>query len=269
MVLRRFSNTSGQIYFFDKLDPSRQIKITNPNRLMGETHLYSKFDANGSKDATLEHTFSRMESNWAPVLSYVEESIISNKTPSLSNEQRHLLIDFLYTQWRRVPEFQFKTISDDTFEEELTQFIEHFELLVRPLTIEERAYFSDKKTIRRMRHNLLIDILQKERGTAILALEARGIAFITPQRQTNSFITGSFPVIKLTTKEETSLIGLHTEVILAISPRVAICSYGGRDGKTIKAPTAMVRKTNNDLFKQSRFIASHSLTLLTSITTQK
>ena len=265
MISRRFTTKDGIIYFFDKTTPEKGTRVTTPRNLMGETHLYSTLSEEGKRDASLETKFSELESRTAPILDEIEHCLAENRAPKLTTPARSTLLEFFFAQWRRVPEFHNKIVSQVAVANTITESLAEYEKLIRPLTEDERVRFNDALTIKRMRQNTLVDILHREGGVSFDVLEARRMIFAKPKNPKSSFVLGSFPVIKLTQPESSSLAYALTEVWLAVSPHVALCSYGGAADRFMPITSEWVRRLNLDVAGQSRFIAGRSEALIRSL----
>lgn len=266
LLLRRFCDEKGKLYFFDKRFSSRGILRASPRDLFVEKHLYSSINADGSRDARLENQFCELESATNLIIRKIIDASCAGKTPRLTSTEKWTWDNFVYKQWTRVPERHAESL--EYFDEAFEKSIDEFERRIRPLTPAERASLQEPKVIARIKQNARVDSLASPSGLAVQALNSRGLVVVHIAQPKRSFITGSFSVIKLTYPDRSALTDPTVEVWLPISSQTAICSAGsaGEERLIQSVEDRHIKAINEAIFKQSTVIASHSLKLIQSLT---
>jgi hypothetical protein len=104
MLLRRFTDDAGYLYFVDRPNLQAGVQPAKPENLLLEKHLYSKFLRDGARDATLERRYSKLEGIVNPLIDDITRCVLDGVIPKLSDTAKDAWDRFLYEQWRRVPD---------------------------------------------------------------------------------------------------------------------------------------------------------------------
>jgi hypothetical protein len=104
MLLRRFTDSKGKLAFFTKIAPLAGVITGKPKGLFAQNHLYSVERADGSRNVELEKNLAKLEGDAETVLGKIISAARLGRTPRLSVEEKRVLDQFLYMQWKRVPD---------------------------------------------------------------------------------------------------------------------------------------------------------------------
>lgn len=263
-LLRHFADAEGRLYFFDKRIAERRVRRGSPASLFFHKHLYSTIEADGTKDRTLDVFYRGIENESAPIIARIIEAARRRCTPALSLAEKEAWDLFLYNQWRRVPDCYSRFIPT---RDEVLALIAKFERDVRPLTEAERAYWNQPEEIDRLRNNAAIDGLRLQGEMPLAYLAAKGLGIAVISRPNKAFVTGSFPVVKLTNPRTPALSHPSTELWLALSSEVAVTPWGNPGTETIvEIPSDRhIRAINEAVLRQSVTIAARSPELVASL----
>ena len=121
MLLKHFLNIEGRLWVGDR--KSKSVRKTTINSDFVKKHLYTK----RSVDCQLgflepdsyeyEEALGRLESNAAPVIETVVNSVREGRDVELSEENEHAMKEFIFSMARRTPESQARIVSDEGFED--------------------------------------------------------------------------------------------------------------------------------------------------------
>jgi hypothetical protein len=163
MLLKRFANESGTLFYFDKSEPEKGIRERSPKNLFEETHLYSLISEDGSKDPRIEMDFGKkIEDPANHVLDRMLASVVLGKVPNLSEQDREIWDQFFYLQWKRTPEHLSKTVSHQWPQAILNGFLNEYEAMGLPLTNEDRIKFQNQTHRNRIINNAKIEAVAKK-----------------------------------------------------------------------------------------------------------
>ena len=263
-VLRNFADTDGRLYFFDQSAPGSRVRKWPPKRLFSQDHLYSTIERNGTRSDDLDKFYQKLETRAAPIAKKIIASARGGRLPCLSAVEKQDWDLFVYNHWRRAPDCFEKFAYD---EQALRDTIAEFERECRPLTAEERLYWEQSGTIATFWHNACVDALKKQNLQVLGILNSRGLGIAVIKKPNKGFITGSFPVVKLTNPETPHLGHPSTEAWLALTPDVAVTPAGERSEERVVfvEDDHHIRSLNEALCRQSTVIAGRSKALIASL----
>jgi hypothetical protein len=156
MLLRRFSDPDGRLFFFSKRNPESGVHSGSVKTLFVERHLYSTVDDSGKHDVQLEKHFSNLKGRASELFDKIVSTARLNQIAKLTTDERHLWDEYFYYQWKRVPDFLNKNLTVINFESKLQESISKFEAVHRPVTDEELSNLSETKTIERIKKNAIV-----------------------------------------------------------------------------------------------------------------
>jgi hypothetical protein len=264
---RRFVNDAGNLYVFNRERPERGVFQTTPKNVFVEKDLYTRFDADGSKDAAVEQAFNSLETFANDLIERFVSSVRVGVAPQLNAAEKSAWDDFFFLQTKRVPEFHDQYVVNYGFEEELDRVIRQYERDVRVLTDDERAQLRDPKEIERLRRNTKLIALTKPGELVRGALAQKGLALAHIQDSRKSFVLGSSPVVKLNHPDRPHLSDDSVEVWLPIASDIAI-SPSPEVGVVRRIPVTEerhIRSINLAIARQSRIVAARDEALVRSI----
>lgn len=265
MLQRRFLDERGKLWFFDKGRPENGVIDTDVGNLFVRNRQYTLINADGTRDWSLETRYSGLEGEMNILIDKLVDPVTSGNYPTISPTERQILNQYLYEQWRRVPEVYDRLLSDEQFAALHRKTVDEFEKRFRPVTVEERNKFSSQDYLRTERRRARVASLSKPSSQVLDVISRKGLFFArtAPRR---SFIIGSVPVQKLTPPGQSDLGTPEVELWLAIHPNVAVVFAGeATQSGLVSLPTEAVRRMNLVIAEQSSVFAGRDKALVTSI----
>lgn len=264
---RRFTNTDGRLFAFNKRLAGRGVWETSPLNLFVEGDLYTAIADDGSKDIRLEHYYAELDAAGSAVIARIVDAARAGRRPDLSTEEKALWDLFLYTQWKRVPDVHAALSLRADFENTLAGLLREYEDTHRPLTARERLRLSDQSYATRLRENSIVKWLALQSAQALSGLAARGLGVARIARGGKSFVIGSHPVVKLTSPGHTHISDVEVEMWLAIASDVAVTLYGrtGEEKLVELSDDREIRRLNELVALQSTAFAGRSRALIESL----
>lgn len=267
MLQRRFADGTGRLYSFDQRRPEDGVRPEFPINLFVEKHLYSIKEKSGDKNPGLEERLSRLEGPANGVITRIEEAADKGRGPKLSEDERSIWDLFFYVQWKRTPDNFERTNSLSDFDETLRKSVEDFEQRYRPLTDAEREELKDPAVLSRLKHNAKVGAVGAGSDEVLQALHDKGLAILRIEALNKSFILGSNPIAKLTSRGHTHISDPTVEIWFPISPKLAVSpAYLRGEERLIPMKDAKdVRYINMAIAKQSTVIAGNNEDLISSL----
>lgn len=267
MILKRFTNHQGQLYFFDKRVPEKGVLTSTPKNLFLEKHIYTQFDKQGVKDVTLEGDFAKLESEADQIIEKIITAARKGLMPNLNANEKSTWDLFSYYQWKRVPDFHGSSDILGDFESHVQEVLSEFESTIRPLTDEERQDLQDPDVLARLKQNAKVMAVANPGQEVQDVLSQKGLGITIIPNPNKSFVIGSFPTVKLTLPGRTHLADPSVEVWFPIASDVAVTPALPRGTeKLVQFNEAHhIRYINTSIFKQSTVIAGRSRAQIASL----
>ncbi|MBY5329941.1 DUF4238 domain-containing protein [Rhizobium leguminosarum] len=266
MLQKNFVDEDDRLWTFDSRNRERGVWRSSYENLFLEGHLYSYIHPDGTKDPSLEKSFSELESEAAPVTRKIIDAARRGSCPELTTAERLTWDVFFYQQWRRVPDLFASLMTVERHRDEVERILDELERAGRRLTNQERSDLLDPHALKRMRRNLRVAALKTGSDNVLEVIGARGIVIGRVDNFKKSFVLGSRPVVKLTPAGITDLRDARVELWLPIASDV-IVGVGLYDKTELLIPfnTAQVRNQNEASAKQSTQIVGRSSALVKSL----
>jgi hypothetical protein len=266
MLLKRFCDGDGRLYFYDKAISHLGVNRTTPRNLFAETHLYSEIKKDGTRDAALEAAFSDLESRAEPIVEKLVKAGRASVAPNLSASETQLWHEFFYAQWRRVPDIHNRVVYEGEIEDYIDFLADRFRQIA-PHRAAELAELETPEGRRRIVQNARVDTLSKQSTEVLCLLEERGLAVVAIRNLRKQFVVGSAPVVKLTTKRSSHIAALTTEVWLPVASDVMVGVGIGKGKESVRKIDSgeVVRRINQAIAGQSSVIAAASRALVESL----
>ncbi len=255
------------LWFFDKDRPELGVRDTSASSLFVRNRQYTLKESDGSRDWSLETRYSELEGEMHVLINKVVPAVMRGEYPDLAHSERELLYQYIYEQWRRVPELYDKLISDEAFATMHKATVAEYEKKYpnRPVTAELRSKFADTGYLKAERQRARVLSLSKPSSTALAVMEKKGLYFVRTAAS-RSFLIGSVPVVKSTPPGRSELSMPDVELWLAIHPNVAIVLAGDESkAGMMSLPAEKVRYVNHAIAKQSEVFAGRDQALVASI----
>lgn len=270
VLLRNFVDEAGELFVYDKDVPLEGIRRRSPTMVLRELHLYTTVSATGERDSSQEQRYQRLETSARPVLDKLIDAARAGRLPALVPAEKLLWDEFIYEQWRRVPEQHRSLYKESDWEAQIADAVKSLELRIgRALRSDELDQVAEFSVERRFRHGVLVGALGKQSTNALATLGNRGL-FIGRAPVGRSFVVGSRPIVRFRSPTSDRLDDHGVEFWLPIAHDV-IVSPGAARGteQMLDLDIAMVRKVNRAAWKQSSKVVAKSAQLLTSLLAQR
>ncbi len=265
MLLNRFVDKNGLLYFFSKRSSVKKILKSTPANLFIEGHLYTLYDELGDKNVLVEKLLSDIETDANPIIEKIVNAARASRQPKLNPSEKKIWNLFFCCQLVRVPEMIDPYLNN--FDKMVSEIAEEFEGKFGPLTSEERIKIDDPDKLDRIRHNVraaaVVNYLSE--GELLPALEKKGLAIGIICNPKKSFIVGSNPHIK--TSDWNHFSDRNAEIWLPVAHDIIVSPYFSPNiEKLIKIKeNNKIREFNKHIFKQSSLIAGRSPKLIASL----
>ncbi|WP_341911466.1 DUF4238 domain-containing protein [Ferrovibrio terrae] len=263
----RFANSDGALFAYDKRFPQKGIWETTSKNIFAETHLYS-ITKDGEKDPSLERdVFSPLDRKANDLVEKIVTAARVNKRPILSPNEKKLWNEFLYYQWKRVPDRLRTSAALTDLKNYIPGLISEYEKKNIHVSDEKKKRFEDPKYLKELANSArAIAAATKPSEEIESILERKGIVIALIKKGTKSFIIGSQPVVRFSNSGNMHLSDPGVELWLPVSRDVAISpAYRKGEEVLIEVTDAQVRHINLTIFKQSTTIAARSAYLISSI----
>ncbi|MXW37400.1 MAG: DUF4238 domain-containing protein [Acidobacteria bacterium] len=265
-VLNNFTDDTGHIYYCRRSESHSAVVRTTPTNVFVEKDLYSIKGDNNNIDVSLEHQFSRLEHVASQIVAKILLAVRVNELPKLSRGDRIVLNNFVYYQWKRVSDVVNSVASGLPFERIVRDGKREIEAQggTVPLEEEERLYRERDRLI----HNAKVAAIASSSSKVMPFLQKRGLKIFHIGEKQLSLAIGSNPIVRGRHNDTTSLDDLDVEVILPIAPDTALVLSGGSPYSFQVRPLNdehIVRDFNENVFRQSKAVASPSRQLLVSL----
>lgn len=266
MILNGFTDPGGWLHWCRHREDRTLIRPARPAELFLQNHLYSTLLASGIKDPAMERFLAVLESEAVGVVQSIIEQGRRGIVPKLTDEQKQIWYLFFSMQWRRTPETQRSSMSDDEAMRMIDENIERLRLtLPDRIDVIEALALPDAKA--RVVRNVRIGTLVQFSAEVMGVLVRRGIGVLHNRRARKSFIIGSRPVVKLTMPGRTDLNETGVEMWLPIASDIAVGVGLGGGNVTLHHldDEWPIRQLNPAIAGQSGTIAAGAKALVRSI----
>ncbi len=276
VLLNNFTDENHWLYFYDKRFEKQEVNRQKPSEIFYEKHLNTdKESIDGSREYSLEEKYSKIETKIQPVFEKIFQNVRSAILPKFTDHELDTLIEFVYTQYRRVPDFHEQHYSDQNFNDVISEQLqkipeedpqkEEFRQIHQKILTAGpyRNFFKQKVKVKSQ---------QISTGKIEEFLRDRGIVYAVINKNNKSFIIGSRPVLMM------RAIGRHhdytnqNEIWLPLSSDIALCFAPIVKEKSFifeMSDNQDIRYFNECIYNQSNIIASQSNKLIASISNVK
>jgi hypothetical protein len=268
MLLHRFTDESGKLFFFNKRHPEKGVIATSPRNLFCQTHLYTAKSKDGEIDVELERHYADLEGRASPVVDKIVTCARNGRRPHLSAKERAIWDLVFYHQWKRVPDVRDQIFDRMDIDSTVKEAAQLFEALARPLTPREARDLQDPRWIARIKQNATVSALAHSSQDVLDVLAQKGICIAVIRKPHKAFVIGSRPVVKLTHRGREHLADATVEVWLPIAYDIIV-------GPAPITPTdellrdiwedSIIRCLNRATFIQSTAVAGKSQKLVASL----
>ena len=284
VLLQRFTDENGQLYFYDKRFPEKGVRQATPNRLFVKRYLYTLYPDSGEKDFSGEEELSRLEGQTNGIIEKIVLTARSGKVPYLISSEKKIFDRFFYFQWKRVPDFLDEKLPDHRLDEVIDDIIEHHKASGGALSLEVQDIKNDPRTMSRIRHNIrAMAAVAPSKSTAAVASDEESLqrsaevekeslrrlaetGLLVIHAPNESFIIGSRPILERRLPDE-SPDSEPSLFLLPLAYDVAVQLYGSRGEVEleIEERSDLMWEINKAIMEQSTVIAGRSYELIASL----
>lgn len=267
MLLRRFTDESGRLFFFSKRCPEKGVLPGTPEQLFRETHIYTAKDRAGTTDVSLEKYYSKIEGAVSLIIEKIVTSARNGLEPHLTPQERDTWDSFFGHQWRRVPDLHRKILEEANFESFVKRTLNAIEAVGGPLPADVRRDLQEPSAVKRIKQNAKVQALKTSPAQVLGILKGKGLGIAVIRDPGASFVIGSLPIVKVTSPGHVHLADPEVTAWLPISSDVAISPAPCPPDAVLIAEVsvAYVRILNAEIFSQSTSIAGRSPDLIASL----
>ena len=267
MLLKRFTDKEGNLYFYDKRHPDKGVRKRAPKNLFYERHLYTQVGRDGAQDVSAETEFlAGLENRSEPIVEKIVSTASKTEIPDLNSIERRNFAKFFYNLMVRVPEVRDGIMANT--DQEVTSEI-RMKPADQPRNADEIAMLRGGDEKQRLLRNASIQSMQKSFDNnpmfERLANGRIGITVIRRSSQMRSFIIGSSPVARLPLPSGFLLDYPNVEIWLPLDRKVAVALIFGNCDKLRILEPKQIQRLNESVFEQSSIVAGCSCRLIESI----
>ncbi len=269
-ILRKFCFRGETLYYYYKGSPQKGVHERNITSVFMRKHLYSYSTKSGDRNTNLEIWFATFFDNHIKPLTEKWENMVVGKNPfSISDEDRHYFVRFLYNLMKRTPDFHQPFFEKNMTEEEFEEALREAEGNYGPISEQDRKQFKENAKTENYKSKVRVNVLAGQSSKILNLMESKGILLATPESKNKQFIVASNPVTNFLGKRNTDMWDPSYEVWVTLSPRLAVClTQTSKESRTMALSDANVRKLNLRLAKQSRSFAGANRRLIESLAKQ-
>ena len=196
MLLRRFADADGRLFFFDKRIADKGVQKASPDNIFLQRHLYTQYEKDGTKDVSAERHFAQLEGEADRIIDKITQQAELGKLPRLTTAERKTWDQFFYYQWKRTPDSFLRSETLADFDEALDWAIDEYEQAHRPLTDKEKQDLEHPDAIKRIAQNARVQAVTDpgKEVQDIMARKALGIVLLA--KPNKSFVIGSYPIVR-------------------------------------------------------------------------
>ncbi len=268
MLLKRFTDENGKLYHYVKHPDVQEVLYKYPNNVFFEKHYYAFYDDDNNKDNSLEKKFAKLEGEVDQILEKIVTLVRSGKKPGLSSDEKQLLDQFTYYQWKRTPDAKHlgnKTNIDEALEYSLQEFDRLYGPLSDSLRVQAENIIKDET----VQHNARVLAVADPGHDVLDHLDKCGLGFAIISNPKKSFIIGSLPIAKFTLPNHTHIRDPKVEVWFPVASDIALLPappWPKGEEKIINISMDQhIRKINEAIASQSTLIAGRSKELISSL----
>lgn len=192
MHQKRFVDTNGHLYRFDKRFPKRGVFLTTPKNNFVEKHLYDQYNEDGSVETTAEDILAVLDDKANLIIQKIVQAARCDELPELDIEEKSTWDIYYYTLFKRTSDAMRRMeLTDD----EITQIISR--------VIVEHQVASGTTITRQERTNLLGPKMRKtgkvsgilQLGEALQVISSRGLDIAAIKCSSACLVIGDNPII--------------------------------------------------------------------------
>ncbi|MCF6305594.1 MAG: DUF4238 domain-containing protein [Rhodobacteraceae bacterium] len=269
-TLGKFCFQGKTLYHYDKKTSEKGVESRNVKTVFKKYHLNSFKDSTGVTNANLEKWFGANFDNHIKDLTEKWEKMAAGISPfSISGEDRHFFVQFLYNLMKRTPDFHQSVIDKNMTEEALEDVLREAEENLGPISEQDKTQFIEDSKTENYRSKIRVKILADQSSKVLDLMKGKGIFLASPESARKQFIVASNPVTNFLNKRDTDMWDPSYEIWVTLSSRLAVClTQSSKDSRTMAVSDTNVRKINLQLAKQSTSFAGANLRLIESLSKQ-
>jgi Protein of unknown function (DUF4238) len=261
LLSKRFADKNGMLHAAHTHATGGGLFTAAPRDLFIQKDWHVQRGHDGSVDVSVETLVARnIEGPAGRVIDRIVSAAEQSQPPALSASDREVWDAFFFCQRIRTPDHHEKLGLYDDFDQMIEQQILELAKRGRILPTEVAERLRRPENIARMKRNVRVQSFVRQPTLAREVMAGRGIAIVRIENESERFIIGSYPVIKLCPPETNDLRDHRVEMWLPVSSRVAV-GVGANPGTEILISLtnrSHVRGINDAIARQSSIIAGES-----------
>lgn len=256
-LLKRFADREGFTYHGFRVDGRTKVIRQKAENVFYEKHLYSEVTPEGIKRADLEKHYAALESDVSPILDALVDNAMASSLADLTAGQHQTIREFIYHQWRRVPEFYHHIWAFDDERQKRQHLLNLLHARGVEVPHDEILDKLPKSDLDRYYNNGRIGSLWECKSESFDVIMRMKLAVVVVKGNASAFVIGSFPVLKFAEDVEYNLLHEDTQIVLPIASEVALM-LNHRDSALALIDQRVVRYINLASAKRSRAIVGRS-----------
>lgn len=243
-VLKNFADDNGYLHCFDTI--RNRNYSSKSSRAFGETHMYRRTKADGSKSSETDDRLSELEGKACPIIHKLVDGSRQGQLPDFPDNDIHLLRRFLLAQLTRIP-WARAVIIQNELQSMRERHGEEFEPSVY-----------DKDQIRQawVKH-----LLEPPEGETKQTFFSKGLVVgYVRDSQKKALAIGDYPIV-VSCPRGIDPTHPEAEIIMPVASDAAISFYGEADHRDLLPFDSIVNAVNRVVCGQSKLFASRSRAL--------
>lgn len=263
VLQERFVSRSGKLCVIRR--GLNVIWESKPSKNFKQSHLYSAFRADGTKDFSLETFYAEQEGKVGIVLAKIVDEARNGSMSSLSLEERQILIEFIHHLWRRTPDVTDRLFPAKSDEEARATILRAMQEKNHQLSLKDQEELLVPGNAQTYLHNGRVSILRRDSAALMETLSRLKITVVRVPESKGAFVIGSYPVLAISPADPPHLGSAGSELWLPIAKDIALCLADADYPAYRVATQQLVRIVNLRIAGRSSMLASRSEYLLRSL----
>jgi len=265
-ILRDFATTTGRLWVLDKTSGRCWAKDGGPDArfdAFAENNYNSLLDSAGSRDTSIEDHLEKIEDAAAPIIRDLVDYATAGLYPTLGDERKGVLAQFLWAQHLRSPCVRERLKDSQEARRYYRQVVERATRLFGLDTAQAESLLGRPEEFVGDAAKMMV--MQTETHRTQRFMTGMSVDLVTATARAGDFVTSDRPCLidPVATAEGKVLMALTKGVVLQLS------RPDDSDGQLISVNADMVERLNRQTFgTATRFVAGPSQQYLKSLWTK-
>lgn len=266
MLFKHFVNSQGQLYYLAQASRTGRPRLRTPSQVFYELDSNAYIGVDGQRRIEVEQRLSAIEGQADVLLCRILRSVILNRVPVLSRDDRYKLAEFNLTLFKRSPKVRSRHATEEFAREQLVESLSF--LLDQGVQLTPDVFQLIKKSdwVNNATKQGAVKATLIHSNQLLSEVAKRQILFGVPKNPKKSFVLGSTPFVRLRGEQTNGFGDPASEFWLPISPRVALAWVGVRpESEIFLMDDKMTRLLNLQSWASSSGAAAANPQLLISL----